>query len=205
MNAKEWEGLMRKIQLMLLVTAVGACSCAAYATGTLQFGDWDVTADGSGWANVMWSSDETLIGLQFDVNEISITSVDGGITEDLGWVISHNDFRVLGYTFGAYIPTQPKPTHLLTLHFDVTGDEVTFDGVIFVDAAGNPMKVDASDSIVFAPACPSDINGDATVDVIDLLEVVGTWGESDVPADINGDGVVNVSDLLAVVDAWGPC
>ena len=44
---------MRKIQLMLLVTAVGACSCVADASGTLQFGDWDVTADGSGWANVM--------------------------------------------------------------------------------------------------------------------------------------------------------
>jgi hypothetical protein len=58
---------------------------------------------------------------------------------------------------------------------------------------------------VFVPACPADINGDATVDVVDLLEVVGTWGESNVPSDINGDGVVNVSDLLAVVDAWGPC
>ena len=196
---------MRKIQLMLLLAAVGTNTSTAHASGTLQFGDWEVTSDGFGWANVMWSSDETMIGLQFDVNDISITSVDGGITEDLGWVISHNTFRVLGYTFGEYIPPQPKPKHLLTLHFDVTGDEVTFDGVIFVNAAGDPMKVDASDSIVFAPVCPADINGDATVDVVDLLEVVGTWGESNVPSDINGDGVVNVSDLLAVVDAWGPC
>ena len=196
---------MRKLQTMLLAIAVSTCTNSAFASGTLQFGDWEVTAGGSGWAQVMWSSDETLIGLQFDANDISITSVDAGITEDLGWVISHNNFRVLGYTFGEYIPPQPKPKHLLTIHFDVTGDELSFDGVIFVNTAGNPMKVESSDSIVFTPPCPADINGDATVDVVDLLEVVGTWGESDVPSDINGDGVVNVSDLLAVVDAWGPC
>ena len=194
---------MRKLQLMLL--AAGACTCAANASGTLQFGEWEVTAGGSGWAHVMWSSDETLIGLQFEATDINITSVDGGITEDLGWVINHNNFMVLGYTFGEYIPPQSKPKHLLTLYFDVTGNELSFEGVIFVNTSGNSMKVDASDSIVFAPTCLSDINGDATVDVVDLLEVVGTWGESGVPSDINGDGVVNVSDLLAVVDAWGPC
>ena len=59
--------------------------------------------------------------------------------------------------------------------------------------------------IIISPACPADLNNDGVVDVVDLLEVVGSWGESDVPSDINGDGVVNVSDLLAVVDAWGSC
>ena len=196
---------MKKIPPVLMAASIGVSTWAAHASGTMQFGDWEVSAEGSGWAEVMWSSDETLIGVQFDVNDITITSIDSGMTEDLGWVISHNTFRVLGYTFGEYIPPQPKPKHLLTLHFDVTGDELTFDGVIFVNAAGNPMKVDSSDSIVFVPACPADINGDAVVDVGDLLEVVGTWGESDVPSDVNEDGVVNVSDLLAVVDAWGPC
>ena len=62
---------------------------------------------------------------------------------------------------------------------------------------------------VIPPGCGTltslDLNGDATVDVVDLLEVVGSWGESNVPADINGDGIVDVSDLLAVVDSWGPC
>ena len=50
-----------------------------------------------------------------------------------------------------------------------------------------------------------DINGDTEVNVSDLLQVVGDWGQSNVPADINQDGVVNVSDLLLVMDAWGPC
>ena len=43
------------------------------------------------------------------------------------------------------------------------------------------------------------------VNVTDLLEVVGAWGEAGGPADVNGDGIVNVADILAVVEAWGAC
>jgi len=53
--------------------------------------------------------------------------------------------------------------------------------------------------------CPADVNVDWTVDVLDLLGVLGAWGESDVPEDVNGDGVVDVLDLLAILEAWGPC
>lgn len=56
---------------------------------------------------------------------------------------------------------------------------------------------------------PADINGDSTVDVLDLLAVIGAWGPC-VPgtictADVNFDCTVNVLDLLAVTGAWGPC
>ena len=54
------------------------------------------------------------------------------------------------------------------------------------------------------PECP-DISGDGTVDVSDLLIVIGYWGATGSPADINGDGIVDVSDLLIVVGNWGPC
>ena len=56
-----------------------------------------------------------------------------------------------------------------------------------------------------ASECPADINGDGTVDVLDLLEVLAAWGQSGVPADINGDGIVDVLDLLEVLGAWGAC
>ena len=155
----------------------------------------------------MWTSSETIAGFQFDVNGVTLTSVDGGITEKLGWLTSHNTFRVLGValTADSYIPPQPAPTLLLTLHFENAGDVIHFEGVLFVDNFTKEIKVDSSDEIIVTPDCIADINGDATVDVVDLLEVVGSWGESNVPADINGDGIVNVSDLLAVVDAWGLC
>jgi hypothetical protein len=54
-------------------------------------------------------------------------------------------------------------------------------------------------------SCTGDVNNDSNVDVTDLLEVVGAWGESGGPADVNGDGIVNVADILEVVGAWGPC
>ncbi len=53
--------------------------------------------------------------------------------------------------------------------------------------------------------CPADINGDDVVDVLDLLEILSSWGDTSGPADINGDGIVDVLDLLEVLSAWGPC
>ena len=50
---------------------------------------------------------------------------------------------------------------------------------------------------------PEDVNGDGSVDVIDLLAVVGNWGPcKSCNEDINGDSVVDVVDLLAVIAAW---
>ena len=177
------------------------------AESVLSFGYWEIAADGSGWADVQWSSDETIAGFQFDVGGVTLTSVDGGLTETLGWLMTHNESRVIGVAIlpGSYIPPQPAPVHLLTLHFENVGEVISFAEVIFADDQANMIKVDASDTIIISPACPADINGDGVVDVVDLLEVVGSWGESGGPSDINGDGVVNVSDLLEIVDAWGSC
>jgi len=49
-----------------------------------------------------------------------------------------------------------------------------------------------------------DINGDGTVDVLDLLELIAAWGECGDPceSDLNGDGTVNVDDLLDLVTQW---
>lgn len=56
------------------------------------------------------------------------------------------------------------------------------------------------------PQCPADLNGDGTVDVSDLLTLLGAWGPcSNCPSDINGDGIVDGSDLLDLLDAWGEC
>ena len=52
---------------------------------------------------------------------------------------------------------------------------------------------------------PEDINGDGVVNVVDMLLVIGEWGQCTAcPEDINGDGLVDVVDLLAVISAWTP-
>jgi hypothetical protein len=49
---------------------------------------------------------------------------------------------------------------------------------------------------------PADINGDGAVNVLDLLIVLGEWGESGGDGDIDGVPGVGVGDLLMIMDAW---
>ncbi|MHC4080516.1 MAG: hypothetical protein ACYS15_05645 [Planctomycetota bacterium] len=56
--------------------------------------------------------------------------------------------------------------------------------------------------------CPADTNGDALVDVVDALNVIGNWGVGPFNppgSDTNQDGVVDVIDFLRVIGDWGPC
>ena len=59
----------------------------------------------------------------------------------------------------------------------------------YEDEGGNFVADDCVD------ACPGDFDGSGTVDVTDLLAVIGSWGD---PYD--------VTDLLLVISEWGsPC
>ena len=55
---------------------------------------------------------------------------------------------------------------------------------------------------------PEDVNEDGCVNVTDLLQLLGAWGDMQsgppwADEDINEDGVVNVTDLLQLLGAWG--
>ena len=74
------------------------------------------------------------------------------------------------------------------------------------DIANGDSSDDNENGIPDECECPADANGDGFVNVNDLLEIVGTWGEcAGCGGDVNGDGWVNVNDLLACIDAWGAC
>ncbi len=59
------------------------------------------------------------------------------------------------------------------------------------------------------PLWPGDINNDGSVDVVDLLDLVASFGSSsgdasyDARCDLDGDGSVDVVDLLSFVDDFG--
>jgi predicted outer membrane repeat protein len=55
------------------------------------------------------------------------------------------------------------------------------------------------------PMCIGDVNGDATIDVADLLDLLEHWGTADPIADLSGDGDVDGLDLLAVFVLFGDC
>lgn len=55
--------------------------------------------------------------------------------------------------------------------------------------------------------CPTgDLNGDCAVDGLDLLILLGAWGDcsnpDDCPADLNDDGTVDGLDLLILLQNW---
>ncbi|MFO0830032.1 MAG: FG-GAP-like repeat-containing protein [Phycisphaerales bacterium] len=60
-----------------------------------------------------------------------------------------------------------------------------------------------SDCVVANP-CPSDLNGDSTVDAADLAVLLGAWGGTG-NADLDASGTVDAADLAIVLGAWGPC
>ena len=54
--------------------------------------------------------------------------------------------------------------------------------------------------------CLGDVDGDGAVDVLDLLEIISSWGPClGCATDINTDGQVDILDLLEVLSAWGGC
>ena len=54
-------------------------------------------------------------------------------------------------------------------------------------------------------AQPADVNGDGTVNILDLVFVASRLGNQgqNLPADVNGDGVVNILDLVLVAGMFG--
>ncbi|HRQ76135.1 MAG TPA: S8 family serine peptidase [Phycisphaerales bacterium] len=92
--------------------------------------------------------------------------------------------------------------------------EVTFDvtqGVFYRVRIGGHQGATGSGTMVItctpaAPACPADLNNSGSVDVQDLLLLLGAWGPcAGCPADLNNSGSVDVQDLLLLLGAWGPC
>ena len=48
-------------------------------------------------------------------------------------------------------------------------------------------------SICNPSPCPADVDGDDVVGVDDLLEILGTWGQTgSLPGDVNGDGNLDI-------------
>ena len=56
-----------------------------------------------------------------------------------------------------------------------------------------------------AQECLGDIDGNGSVDVTDLLAVIGAWGNAGGPEDIDGNGTVNGGDLGLLLSLYGSC
>jgi hypothetical protein len=132
-----------------------------------------------------------------------------GELEDRTVYVLQNDLNVsgeLGYTLVGNVAGDPNLK--LTEASDLNSDEVP--DVIAVTAAepdGGRKRTFGFVSVLLntTPICWPDVNGDGTVDVLDLLAVLAAWGATSGPEDINGDGIVDVLDLLEILASWGSC
>ncbi len=60
----------------------------------------------------------------------------------------------------------------------------------------------------WGPVVPlGDLDGDCTVGILDLLQLLAVWGPcadcENCPADLDGDCTVGILDLLALLSNWG--
>ena len=87
---------------------------------------------------------------------------------------------------------------------DVFAIPFGYDGLDFsglIDIA--PYSVQIFSQLDVTEPCVADLSGDGTVNVTDLLMIIGAWGTPN--ADITGDNMTDVSDLLVAIGEFGPC
>jgi hypothetical protein len=98
---------------------------------------------------------------------------------------------------------------ILVEHGDFDQDGLE-DLACVIDLGGAPLRGNVNPGIgiyfnTTLVTCVGDINSDGTVDVSDLLAVIGAWGNTSGPEDVDEDGVVAVGDLLLLIGSWGSC
>jgi len=167
----------------------------------------------TGALDVHINSSLDVAGFQFVVasypSSVTLTSAEGGMASDAGFQIQMGeDGIVLGFSFdGATIPAGEGT--LVSLTFDYTGDaDVCLETVVLSDANGDPISVGVGDcATTEMTVIMGDVNGDATINVLDILVVVNSivGGEELTPnefaaADMNFDGSANVVDIIAIVN-----
>ena len=88
------------------------------------------------------------------------------------------------------------------LPWDLQGNSRKFNAGVAIDT-GNEIDQGAYEGHCFA--CPWDLNGDGTVDVADLLILLGDWGQRCKHANFLEPDRVGGEDYAAMQRHWGDC
>ena len=92
---------------------------------------------------------------------------------------------------------------LATLTFEVISvkaSAVRLSNVLLTNGLGESLRPCIEHGqITIPPGLDGDVNGDAVIDVLDLVQIATNFGQQGKhAADVNGDGVVNIVDLTLV-------
>ena len=167
----------------------------------------DGTEFGSASSFTVGTSPQSMTVYDFD-NDLDDDLVVSIINVERELVIIRNDSTgTVVLSAGDAVGSGSDP--ILVEHGDFDQDGLE-DLACVIDLGGAPLRghVNPGIGIYFNTTlvtCDGDINSDGAVDVVDLLAIIGAWGNTSGPEDIDGDGVVAVGDLLIVIGNWGSC
>jgi formylglycine-generating enzyme required for sulfatase activity len=140
-------------------------------------------SDGSGWAFENWAVGEPCCG-------------DGGLFIHLYPGGEWNDHNQLDYPCRA----------LIEWSADCNGDGIVDYGQI-LDGSFLDSNADGVPDVCPGQPCNGDLNGDGSVNGLDLGILLGAWGSDGraTGADIDRSGSVGGGDLGLMLSAWGTC
>jgi len=91
-------------------------------------------------------------------------------------------------------------------------DEVTIVVLSSANVAVDDLAIQINDLVdalpadAWEPSCLADLDGDAEVDIEDLLALLSGWGGAGTGAHLAApDDVIDVADLVALLAAWASC
>lgn len=223
------------MNMLQMCATVGVLSSTALGSGA-DFESWDFTVSSTGndiyWTSpTAVRTDGELYLSHFDLNSVLVDVVWNGfeipgidVTDQLPAEDLFEDGEAAGpppFEFGSSSVNVP-PTIAFDVFLVMNNDGNTIfrmssivlgTAVVDIPIFGEQtvqltaIYLDCSlDMEIVGAFCQADVDGSGSVDVNDLLMVIGDWGcTGTCTADITGDGAVNVQDLLELIASWGNC
>lgn len=145
-----------------------------------------------GEANVLMSA--AMLALEFrDVSGAVIQATEVNLFPTLLVPNGHP------FSYKNYAVTAVAPAGTTTVRSRVS----MIDGLVNPNGGGQAFVIDDF-TLVAAPGCPADLDGNGIVDGADLGILLANWNSAGA-GDLDGSGSVDGADLGTLLAAWGKC
>lgn len=131
--------------------------------------------------------------INWTTDEPSTTQVAYGITSGYGTTTTPDNALVTAHSASLNGLAPGTTYHYQVISTDTAGNTAVSPDTIFTTAPAQP------------PAVTGDVNGDGTVNILDLSIVLTNWEKTNASlsqGDVTGDGIVNVFDLSTILTNW---
>lgn len=132
------------------------------------------------------------IGVELDEEFFVEYFTSAGKWSLLNTIVSDGENQTIFTKWGHQLPANAKHDKF-RIRFRTNGSDGTDDWYV------DNIRVE------LGTLCTADIDGNGTVDGIDLATLLGNWGTANAIADLDSNGIVDGIDLAIVLGAWGPC